>query len=105
MPFGKKFPKLDNIAYDYNSSTLLYNLDGKILNVYCINLSCRPEYKIVAIALKCILYRNPFKKEYLIILAAWKKNTSKTEAEKMRRANSFMIQFLSFSHNIMSNSL
>ena len=41
-----KFPNSDNIAYDY-----------------CINLSCRPEYKIVAIALKCILYRNLFKKE------------------------------------------
>ena len=50
-----KFPNIDNIAYDYNSSSLLYTLDGQILNVYCINLSYRPEYKIVAIALKCTL--------------------------------------------------
>ena len=100
-----KFPTSDNIAYDHNSSTLLYNLDGQILNIYCINLSCRPEYKIVAIALKCILYRNFFKKEYFIILAARKKNTWKPEAEKMRRANSFMKEFLSISHNIMSNNL
>ena len=100
-----KFLNLDNIAYDYNSSTLLYNLEGQILHVYCINLSCTPEYKIVAIALKCILYRNLFKKEYCIILAARKKNTWKPEAEKMRRANSFMIQLLSISHNIMSNNL
>ena len=65
-----KFPNFDSIAYDYNSSSLLYTLDGQILNVYCINLSCRPEYKIVAIALKCLLYRNLFKKEYLVILVA-----------------------------------
>ena len=58
-----KSPKLDKIAYDYNSSNLLYNIDGQILKVYCINLSCRPEYKIVAIALKYVLYRNLFKQD------------------------------------------
>ena len=41
---------------------------------------------------------------YLIILAAWKKNTWKTEAEKMRRSNSSLKQLLSLSHNIMSNN-